>query len=149
MKITLKGLKSFQGMDGQAFRAQICFDGKVVGSVVNEGMGGPNNYVGLTSYGLSKKDTATLKAAANAAGHKGIECEDMFIEDLIEEMDVLKEHKKNLKKGFKVTAWVDLGPFERATIHLFSKDNLEKHLKKNKAKLIKLFEGEEALVSSS
>lgn len=136
MKVTLKGIKSFQGPDGECFTAKVCFDGKVVGSVSNDGWGGCN------SYTLSDKDMALLIAEANKAGEKGPECEDVFIESLMCEIDALKEHKKNLKKGFKCTAWVRLGQWESGYIRLLDKANLEKHLKANKATLIKLFEGE-------
>lgn len=138
MNITLKGLKSFNTDDGQAFSASILFDGKKVGTVQNDGNGGPN------SYDLSVANMKLLVKAANAAGEKGLECEDIFIENLLEELDVLKQHKKNLKNGFPVTAWVSLGRFDRGTIRLLSKDNLQTHLARNKATLIKLFEGEVA-----
>jgi hypothetical protein len=41
---TVKGLKSFQGMDGLAYSATICRDGKRVGTVMNEGCGGETNF---------------------------------------------------------------------------------------------------------
>ena len=137
MQVTLKAVKSFNGPDGECFTAKICFDGKSVGEVSNEGWGGCNRYT------LNAENLRALKAAARLAGHDGPECEDVFVEDLMNERDALRFHKRTLKKGiYYCTAWVRYGQFESGYISLRTKASLEGALERNKATLIKLFEGE-------
>jgi hypothetical protein len=144
MNITLKGLKQFNGMDGVAFTAKLCFDGKVVGTVMNDGNGGSNSYHGVKSHLLQKPDYDALIKAANDAGHTGTECEDIFIEDIMCDMDAEKAHKKFQKKGFKFTAYfvgVDMWQ-DNVLIGFNDKKAIAKELKDKKLKLRKIF-GEE------
>jgi hypothetical protein len=138
MDIKLKGIKSFQGMDGEAFRANITFDGKVVGSVMNDGWGGPN------SYTLNKKDFAALKDAADAAGHKGPEGEDILIEDLMNAVDAEKQAKKLQKKGWPCVAYFIRDEFETVCIGFKKKTAITAELKDKRYKLVKIF-GEEVV----
>jgi hypothetical protein len=138
MNITLKGLKSFNGMDGECMTAKICFDGKVVGEVSNSGCGGPNDYT------LSGKDMKPLVKAANDAGHTGSECEDLFIEDIMNDMDAEKAHKRFVKKGFKYTAYFVAADLwhDNMLVGFNDKKSIAKELADEKLKLRKIF-GEE------
>ncbi len=41
---SLKSVKSHMGSDGESFRAAIVWNGREIGTVLNDGNGGPNDY---------------------------------------------------------------------------------------------------------
>lgn len=133
-KVTIKSYRHFQGMDGECFTANILFDGKVVGDVNNDGNGGSN------FYSMSNKDLAILKeVAAKELEDSGPEIEDVFIENLISELEIEKLHKKNVKAGFPYTVWLRK-EYEEITVGVKSKLQIPDVLEKRKGcQLIKVF----------
>jgi hypothetical protein len=132
--VSLKNFKTIPGgEDGTIFGAQICINGKVVGSVTNDGWGGPNMYSWtqpnaeetvkraasdyrkdpknrqydyMKLYEMDIKEFKEREANGTLPLMKTkdmLEDLDTFVHDLIALNEDEKDYKRALKKGFKGT----------------------------------------------
>ena len=82
MSYTIKGVKTFRGMEGQGFNATLCRDGKPIAHVDDEGCGGCYNWRWLV------KDAEALFKAHVKQQLPAVEFEpeDHFISRLVDEL---------------------------------------------------------------
>jgi hypothetical protein len=96
--LTVKGIKTFRGMEGSGFNATLYEDGKSLGMVIDEGCGGSFLYRlkgGRTAKGWEKE--RELGRWARVKTQSGMEALDILIGDLVnkeEERRWLKRHTK-------------------------------------------------------
>lgn len=89
-KYTVKGIKTFRGMEGQGFNATLYRDGKKVGLVIDEGNGGSFLYEGMT-----KEEYKILKAqAVEMFPDMKFEQEDMLVARLVDAVLTERQYRK-------------------------------------------------------
>lgn len=119
MNYTVTKLKSFMGMDCPGFNATLCLDGKPVADVIDDGSGGCMNFhwkdhknrVSTTIIGYDGKPLQVMLTVEEAKLQAYVETlppiefngsslrvdADMFIGELVEDLQTEKEVKKLLK----------------------------------------------------
>lgn len=101
---SLKGYRTFRGMDGSGFNSTLLLNGKAVGTADNEGSGGPD----LVRFNTPEAEAAFDQAAKAYAGdhmaEKYFEWQDHFVDRLIRVIEDARVTKNNaVKKGFPIT----------------------------------------------
>lgn len=135
MKYSIKNLKSFEGRQGYGYSCTIYKDGKKIGTTYNEANGG------CSRYDLQPGEKEELLAfAQEQQGEDYCEAHDIFIMELIDDLEMTKKAKRSKTKTFakiKINGEVDLYTFKAAY-----SVKVEETLKQKYGKdLIKVYEG--------
>ncbi len=97
--ISVKGSQSMVGMDGLAWRVQVLIDGKVVGTVANDGNGGMP-YIDMPKQNIARVVEAYKEYGAPLDIYGSVRDEERvetFIGALVDELETVKKFKRICK----------------------------------------------------
>lgn len=103
--LTVKAIKTFQGMEGGGFNANLYENGKKLGLVIDDANGGCFNYQ------IDRAKLASLEAWARVKSGGGFEALDVIVSDLVADAQDMAWLRRTCKKK-TVVRLKDSGPGE-------------------------------------
>lgn len=106
---TLKNYKEIKSMseETRCFTASIYVAGRKIGEASNHGHGGPNMY-----HFPDPRDDAMAREAGNEYDPSKYGGLDTLVDDMVEELLMVRQAKRDAKKGLPVTVFVKSGRTE-------------------------------------